>query len=102
VRGRGAGHGDVYLSFFRPFLASFSTVLSAGFCFMPGSKPPPWIMKSVDHAVEDRVVVVAGFHVGQEVGNRLRRFFVVEFDLMLPLLVVMSTLVMVIVLCSYC
>ncbi|MNL85321.1 hypothetical protein D3C87_2135940 [compost metagenome] len=35
----------VYLSFFRPLLASFSMGASLSFCFMPGSKPPPWIMK---------------------------------------------------------
>ncbi|CPI01229.1 Uncharacterised protein [Bordetella pertussis] len=36
---------SVYLSFFRPLLASFSMGALVGFCFMPGSKPPPWIMK---------------------------------------------------------
>ncbi|MOA53532.1 hypothetical protein D3C78_1770060 [compost metagenome] len=35
----------VYLSFFKPFLASFSMGACVCFCFMPGSKPPPWIMK---------------------------------------------------------
>ncbi len=36
---------SVYLSFFRPFLASFWMFASVSFCFMPDSKPPPWIMK---------------------------------------------------------
>ena len=36
---------SVYLSFFRPLLASFWIVEPVGFCFMPGSKPPPWTMK---------------------------------------------------------
>ncbi len=29
----------------RPLLASFLIGLRVAFCFMPGSKPPPWIMK---------------------------------------------------------
>ena len=29
----------------RPLLASFLIGARVGFCFMPGSKPPPWIMK---------------------------------------------------------
>ncbi|MNY75479.1 hypothetical protein D3C86_2147640 [compost metagenome] len=29
----------------RPLLASFRIEGRVGFCFMPGSKPPPWIMK---------------------------------------------------------
>ena len=32
----------------------------------------------LDHAVENRVVVVAGLDVGEEVGDRLRGFFGVE------------------------
>ena len=28
-----------------PLSASFSIGSRVGFCFMPGSKPPPWIMK---------------------------------------------------------
>ncbi|MNG20250.1 hypothetical protein D3C84_1044890 [compost metagenome] len=28
-----------------PLLASFLMVARVAFCFMPGSKPPPWIMK---------------------------------------------------------
>ena len=35
----------VYMSFFRPLLASLVISACVGFCFMPGSKPPPWIMK---------------------------------------------------------
>ena len=35
----------VYFLFFRPLLASFSTGASVGFWFIPGAKPPPWIMK---------------------------------------------------------
>lgn len=35
----------VYVSFFRPLFASFAIGASVGFCFRPGSKPPPWIMK---------------------------------------------------------
>ncbi len=31
--------------FLRPLLASFWIASPVGFCFMPGSKPPPWIMK---------------------------------------------------------
>ncbi|MNW07044.1 hypothetical protein D3C71_2035680 [compost metagenome] len=29
----------------RPLLASFLIGARVAFCFMPGSKPPPWIMK---------------------------------------------------------
>ena len=36
---------SVYVSFFRPLLASFWIVAPVGFWLMPGSKPPPWIMK---------------------------------------------------------
>ena len=35
----------VYLRFLRPLPASFATGARVGFCFMPGAKPPPWIMK---------------------------------------------------------
>ena len=35
----------VYPTFFSPLAASFSISLPVGFCFMPGSKPPPWTMK---------------------------------------------------------
>ncbi|MNL88785.1 hypothetical protein D3C87_2187160 [compost metagenome] len=35
----------VYLSFFRPLLASLLIGWSVGFWFMPGSKPPPCTMK---------------------------------------------------------
>ncbi|MNP74397.1 hypothetical protein D3C76_1712680 [compost metagenome] len=36
----------VYLSFFRPLSASFWMLARLSrFSFMPGSKPPPWIMK---------------------------------------------------------
>ena len=31
--------------FDRPLLASFLIGARVAFCFMPGSKPPPWIMK---------------------------------------------------------
>ena len=35
----------VYLSFFRPFLASFSMGAWVSFCFMSAVMPPPWTMK---------------------------------------------------------
>jgi hypothetical protein len=34
----------------------------------------------LDHAVEDGVVVVAGFDVGDEVGDRLRGLFGIQFE----------------------
>jgi hypothetical protein len=35
----------VYLRFLSPLPASLATGPRVGFCFMPGAKPPPWIMK---------------------------------------------------------
>ena len=35
----------VYFVFLRPLVASLATGSRVGFCFMPGSMPPPWIMK---------------------------------------------------------
>jgi hypothetical protein len=45
VRIAGGAMAMVYLSFFRPFLASFSMGAAVSFCFMSAAKPPPWIMK---------------------------------------------------------
>ena len=36
---------SVYLSFFSPLFASLAIGAWVGFCFRPGSKPPPWTMK---------------------------------------------------------
>src|SRR5450830_1110924 len=52
--------------------------------------------EDVDHAVENRVVVVAGSHVGQEVGNRFGAFSASSSAVILPRLVVMMTEVMMI------
>ena len=35
----------LYLTFFKPLVASLSICARVDFCFMPGSKPPHWIMK---------------------------------------------------------
>ena len=35
----------VYFLFLSPLPASFAIVARVGFCFMPGSMPPPWTMK---------------------------------------------------------
>ena len=34
-----------YRRFLSPFAASFAIVPRVGFCRIPGSMPPPWIMK---------------------------------------------------------
>jgi hypothetical protein len=84
VRRRGAGHGQRVLVVLEAVLGF---VLDGGVGWL---LLHAWLETAaldhevVDHAVEDGVVVVAGFHVGQEVGDRLRRFFVVSSTVMLP------------------
>src|SRR5471032_15967 len=80
VRVRSTGHGQGVRIVFQAVL---------GFVFHGGVG---WLLfhawletaalyhEAVDYAVENRVVVVAGSHVGQEVGNRFRRFFSVQFS----------------------
>ena len=52
-----------------------------GFCLKSGVKPPPWIMKPENHAVELRAVVVLGFDVIEKVGDGLGRGIRKELDL---------------------
>jgi hypothetical protein len=70
----------VYLSFFRPLLASFSIGRVGGLLAHAGLHAAALDHEAVDDAVEDGAVVVALLHVGQEVGDRLGRLGLVEFE----------------------
>jgi predicted sugar kinase len=43
--GRGAGHGDGVGLVLQAVVGFVLDGALVSFCFMPGSKPPPWIMK---------------------------------------------------------
>ena len=80
MRVRGTGHGDRVLVVLEAVL---------GFVFNGGVGRlllHAWLEtaaldhETVDDAMEDGAVIMAGFHVGQEVGDRFRGFLVEQFD----------------------
>jgi len=70
----------VYLSFFRPLLASFVIGLAGGLLRHARREAAALHHEAVDHAVEDRAVVVAGLHVVEEILRALRGFLLVELQ----------------------
>jgi type 1 glutamine amidotransferase len=80
VRRRGAGHGQRVRLVFQAVLGFVLDGVVGRLLLHAWLETAALDHETVDHAVEDGVGVVAGFHVFQEVGDRFRRFLVVQFD----------------------
>jgi hypothetical protein len=81
MRDRGARHGDGIALVAQAVLRlRFRSGALTGFWFMPAVEAAALDHEAVDDAMENRVVVVAGLDVGEEVGAAPGCLFGIEFE----------------------
>ena len=80
MRVTGARHGDAAALIFEAVGRLIVDRCRARFLLHARFKAAALDHEVLDHAVENRVVIMSGFDIGEEVGDRFRRLFGVQVE----------------------